>query len=161
MDYKYIEQLLERYWACETSLQEEEILRAFFHQQEVPAHLEMYRSLFTVQQEHAEGGLGKDFDQCMLHLVGESADTDDAVRAGRISLYRRMRPLYQAAGLVAFVLVIGMAAQRSFEAPAEDLASSYAVVDSLASPDNQFTPIPERQSASLPAEQIDSMNIRR
>ena len=32
MDYKYIEQLLERYWACETTLEEEQILRAFFLQ---------------------------------------------------------------------------------------------------------------------------------
>ena len=31
MDYKYIEQLLERYWNCETSLEEEQILRSFFH----------------------------------------------------------------------------------------------------------------------------------
>ena len=29
MDYKYIKQLLERYWVCETSLEEEEILRTF------------------------------------------------------------------------------------------------------------------------------------
>ena len=32
MDYKYIEQLLERYWQGETSLQEEAILRSFFSQ---------------------------------------------------------------------------------------------------------------------------------
>ena len=32
MDYKYIEQLLERYWKCETTLEEEEILRMFFSQ---------------------------------------------------------------------------------------------------------------------------------
>ena len=30
MDYKYINQLLDRYWKCETSLEEEEILRTFF-----------------------------------------------------------------------------------------------------------------------------------
>ena len=30
MDYKYIEQLIERYWECETSQQEEDILRACF-----------------------------------------------------------------------------------------------------------------------------------
>ena len=29
MDYKYIEQLLERYWQGETTLQEENILRSF------------------------------------------------------------------------------------------------------------------------------------
>ena len=36
MNYKYIDQLLERYWNCETSIQEEQILRAFFQQEEIP-----------------------------------------------------------------------------------------------------------------------------
>ena len=35
MDYRYIEQLLERYWQCETSIEEERILKAFFSQDEV------------------------------------------------------------------------------------------------------------------------------
>ena len=30
MDYKDIEQLLERYWQCETSVEEESVLRDFF-----------------------------------------------------------------------------------------------------------------------------------
>ena len=48
MDYKYIEQLLERYWNCETSLEEEQILRSFFRQKEVPAHLLRYKQLFVL-----------------------------------------------------------------------------------------------------------------
>ena len=44
MDYKYIKQLLEHYWVCETSLEEEEILRTFFSQKELPAELEKYRA---------------------------------------------------------------------------------------------------------------------
>ena len=36
MDYKYIEQLLERYWNCETSTEEEQILRIFFQQKAIP-----------------------------------------------------------------------------------------------------------------------------
>jgi hypothetical protein len=32
MDYKYIEQLMERYWNAETSMEEESILRSFFSQ---------------------------------------------------------------------------------------------------------------------------------
>ena len=71
MDYKYIEQLLERYWACETSLQEEQILRTFFQQQEVPAHLMAYKSIFDVQQEQAEATLGEDFDAKMMELISE------------------------------------------------------------------------------------------
>ena len=39
MDYKYIEQLLERYWNCETSLEEEAILRMFFSQDDIPAEI--------------------------------------------------------------------------------------------------------------------------
>ena len=47
MDYKYIEQLLERYWKAETSIEEEDILRAFFSQQDIPAALKQYQPLFT------------------------------------------------------------------------------------------------------------------
>ena len=47
MDYRYIEQLLERYWRCETTLQEEEILRTFFSQDDIPAGLERYKALFS------------------------------------------------------------------------------------------------------------------
>ena len=36
MDYKDIEQLLERYWQCETSVEEEATLRDFFAKEEVP-----------------------------------------------------------------------------------------------------------------------------
>ena len=40
MNYKYIEQLIERYFAAETSVAEERILRAFFTEAEcnVPSH---------------------------------------------------------------------------------------------------------------------------
>jgi len=39
MDYKYITQLLERYWNCTTSLEEEQILKAFFSQDDIPVEL--------------------------------------------------------------------------------------------------------------------------
>ena len=63
MDYKYIEQLLERYWECQTSASEESILRSFFTQEEVPAHLAQYKSLFEYME--VAGGvevLGEEFD---------------------------------------------------------------------------------------------------
>ena len=43
MDYKYIEQLLERYWNAETTLEEENILRTFFCQKDIPAEMEPLR----------------------------------------------------------------------------------------------------------------------
>ena len=74
MDYKYIEQLLERYWRCETSLQEEEILRMFFSQEDIPAALLPYRSLFVYEQNEKEMDvLGDDFDQRVLGLIQEDS----------------------------------------------------------------------------------------
>jgi len=54
MDCKYIEQLLERYWQCETSLEEEAQLRAFFNGSDVPEHLLRYKDLFVYQQLQQE-----------------------------------------------------------------------------------------------------------
>ena len=56
MDYKDIEQLLERYWQCETSVEEEATLRDFFAKEEVPAHLLRYKNLFVYQQVQQEVG---------------------------------------------------------------------------------------------------------
>ena len=71
MDYKYIEQLLERYWACETTLQEEAILRAFFSQEEIPEALRKYQALFTYEQQKDEP-LGEDFEARILQQIGEA-----------------------------------------------------------------------------------------
>ena len=49
MDYNYIKQLLERYWACETTVEEESILKAFFSQKSVPAELAKYQALFVYE----------------------------------------------------------------------------------------------------------------
>ena len=59
MDYRDIEQLLERYWQCETSVEEESVLRDFFSKEEVPAHLLRYKNLFVYQQVQQEVGLGE------------------------------------------------------------------------------------------------------
>ena len=73
MDYKYIEQLLERYWKCESTLEEERILRNFFSQSDVPEHLEKYRALFEYEQKAAkEEVLGKDFDNKIINMVHPS-----------------------------------------------------------------------------------------
>ena len=60
MDYKYIEQLLERYWQCETTPEEENVLRAFFAQPDVPANLARYKALFVYEQQQAADGLGEE-----------------------------------------------------------------------------------------------------
>ena len=109
MDYKYIEQLLERYWACETSVEEEQILRAFFRQKEVPAHLLPYKSLFAYEDAAADLHLGEDFDERILAQVERPS-----VKARRLPMRRRMMPLFKAAAVVAVMLSLGTVAQHSF-----------------------------------------------
>ena len=47
MDYKYINQLLERYWEGKTTLEEEQILRSIYSQLCVPEALAKFRPLFN------------------------------------------------------------------------------------------------------------------
>lgn len=111
MDYKYIEQLLERYWNCETTLEEEEILRTFFSQKDVPVSLLAYKDLFCYEQsEPKEDTLGDDFDARVMAIVNEP----EPVKARTISITQRFMPLFKAAAVVAIFLTLGNAAQVAF-----------------------------------------------
>ena len=118
MDYKYIEQLLERYWEANTTPQEENILRAFFSQDVLPEHLAQYQPLFVYEQTAAtEQPLGDDFDRRMLERIGQPADEAPkkvVVKAQRLTIASRLRPLFRAAAAVAIVAVLGTAAQSAF-----------------------------------------------
>ena len=127
MDYKYIEQLLESYWRCETSLQEEEILRMFFSQEDIPAALLPYRHLFIYEQnEKAVDVLGDDFDQKVLGLIRE----DEPVKARVITMRHRLMPLFKAAAVVAIFLTLGNAMQVAFsDGDVRQVTPSTAAVD--------------------------------
>lgn len=113
MDYKYIEQLLERYWACETSVGEEKVLRAFFCQDDVPAHLVRYKALFEYGRDEAAHSLSEDFDRRLCALVQQEKPAP-VVKIRRLTLSYRLRPFFRATASVAIVLLLGMAAQHSF-----------------------------------------------
>lgn len=125
MDYKYIEQLMERYWRCETSLEEEAILRAFFSQENVPSALLKFRPLFTGQERMKdEQKLGDDFDAKILSIIEES----QTVTARTIPFWTRLAPLFKAAAVVAIIVTLVNAAEFSMkdEQPADEINySSY------------------------------------
>lgn len=123
MDYKYIEQLLERYWRCETTLEEERILRAFFAQKDLPAALLPYKDLFAYAQLQAnEVALGDDFDAKILNIVG----ADQPVKARMITTRQRLLPLFKAAAIVAIILTLGNAIQGAFNEPEPTLQKPMA-----------------------------------
>lgn len=112
MDYKYIECLISRYFQCETSVQEEQILRNFFMQEEVPAQFRSYQPLFRSLSSEAEVKLPADFVQNVQsrisHLeVAEAAKAKPAYKARIIALNRGMRPFYKAVACVALIITVG------------------------------------------------------
>ena len=121
MDYKYIEQLLERYWQGETTLQEEAILRAFFSQDDVPASLMKYKSLFDCGLQ--EETLGDDFDARILDSIGED---EKEPKAKVVSWSSRLMPLFKAAAVVAILLTIGNAAQAPWNYGWDNPRDEYA-----------------------------------
>ena len=108
MDYRYIEQLMERYWEGETTLQEESILRTFFSQPDIPENLRKFQPLFICELEKEEP-LGEDFDARILEQIGE------APVAKVVTLRNRLMPLFKAAAIVAIVLTLGNAAQAPWD----------------------------------------------
>ena len=117
MDYKYIEQLLERYWQGETTLQEEAILRNFFSQPDIPESLRKYRHLFTLEKEET---LGDDFDERILGMIEEEP------KAKIVTLTSRLMPLFKAAAIVAIILTLGNAAQAPWNYGWDDPKDEYA-----------------------------------
>ena len=130
MDYKYIEQLLERYFQCETTLKEEEILRSFFSQEGVPVWLTKYQTLFTYEAQK-EQLLDEDFDERILTMIEQG----EPVKARVVTLAQRFMPLFKAVAIVAIILTLGNAAQapwdRGWDNPHEEYAKFHQQSDSV------------------------------
>lgn len=124
MDYKYIEQLLERYWNCQTSLEEEAILKAFFSQSDVPVELAKYKPLFAyAATEPAIDSLGNDFDERMMDLVDET----EPVKAKIVPFRQKLAPLFKAAAVVAIILTLGNASQMAFDGETDNSSDATAL----------------------------------
>lgn len=110
MDYKYIEQLLDRYFEGETTLQEEQILKAFFAQgkDNMPVELSRYASFFAMLNDKEV------LDDSFEHRVLDMTVGTTTVKARTVSLAERLRPLFKAAAVVAILLTVGNAINQSF-----------------------------------------------
>ena len=160
MDCKNMEQLLERYWRCETSLDEEATLRAFFQSNEVPQHLLRYKPLFAYQQMQQTEMLGADFDDKLLALIDkqqeESAQQQEVVKIRRISLYTRLMPLFKAAAAVALLLTLSNVMQHSFIAHDGEMAVADTIGQQISAPSVALSN--EASQAQRTKQLLDSLN---
>lgn len=129
MDSRYIEQLLERYWRCETSVEEEACLRDFFNNGDVPAHLLRYKDLFVYQQLQQDEHLGDDFDARVLARIEAPV-----VKARHMSLGARLIPLCKAAAAVAVVLMLGNVMRRSMLSDVREIAAADTISEQISAP---------------------------
>lgn len=122
MDYKYIEQLLDSYWNGETSLEEENILRTFFSQDNIPGNLLKYQDLFVYEREEVKLDV---LDDNFAAKVMSSVEKP-VVKAHVIGISQRLMPLFKAVAVVAIIIAIGNAAQVPYK---NSEASSQGTVD--------------------------------
>lgn len=115
MDYKYIEQLIDRYFDCATSIAEERILKAFFSQEDVPSHLEVYADIFRYEEESLHDTLGEDFDQRVISRLQHDGDAPAVhVHIKKLTFADRIRPLWRAAAAVAIVVLVGGSLHKAY-----------------------------------------------
>ncbi|MDR0981629.1 MAG: hypothetical protein LBM07_00085 [Culturomica sp.] len=69
MNSDRIKNLLDNYWLCNTSVQEEEELRQFFTQDNLPADLIKYKTWFDYQIEERNCSLGSDFNANIIEKI--------------------------------------------------------------------------------------------
>jgi hypothetical protein len=69
MNYKKIQELLDKYWNCETTLEEEEILRSYFSNEEVHDDFKEFEQLFRHFNEVKGSRVSNDFDERIFEKV--------------------------------------------------------------------------------------------
>jgi hypothetical protein len=69
MDSKEIGQLLEKYWNCETSLEDEQVLRNYFNGPNVPDQLKEAADLFRYFEIERKRSLDANFDHDIMRSV--------------------------------------------------------------------------------------------
>lgn len=69
MEYQRIHQLLDKYWECATSVEEEQELRRFFTSGPIPPELLPFKAWFTSQEAESLSPLGREFDDRVLGQI--------------------------------------------------------------------------------------------
>ncbi|MDY3063667.1 MAG: hypothetical protein SOW56_06535 [Bacteroidaceae bacterium] len=122
MDYKYIENLVERYFDCKTTLIEEQILRSFFMQYELPENLVQYKPLFETLNQESHLELPDDFDNKVMaeisNLELQQKTSPFTRKLSNINL--TLKPFYKAVASVALIITVGLSASEYFNSKEGD-----------------------------------------
>jgi hypothetical protein len=118
MDSERIEELLEKYWKCETSVEEEAQLHEYFRQPTVPESLKETAALFRYFGEQ-RGKVVKDtsFDKSLIRKIRNSSK-------GKVAtlVFNTMRI---AAGIIVLVLAVWLVRMEVRKSAPDEMADTY------------------------------------
>lgn len=101
MEEKMINEILERYWAGGSSLEDEAVLRKYFQQKSLPAEHEPYRSLF--------GYFAQEANRQMPERADRSFDQQKPLSVAKVSRSRSLtRSFFLTAIAASFALLISL-----------------------------------------------------
>jgi hypothetical protein len=118
MDSKRIEELLDKYWSCETSLEEEQELRAYFRGTDIPGQWKETATLFRYFDENKKKAIHDvSFDNRVLEKVKPAP-------AGKMTrlLYNSMRI---AAGVSVLLVAIWLVRNEVRQSTPQEVVDTY------------------------------------
>lgn len=118
MDSEKIDELMNKYWNCETSLEEEQQLQAYFRSSSVPEQLKETALLFRYFDEQKHKSLTDvSFDSSVIRKI-------NAPKKGRVTslLYNSMRI---AAGIVVLIVAVWLVRIEVRETTQQEMADTY------------------------------------
>jgi hypothetical protein len=120
MDSKHIEQLLEKYWSCETSLEEEQQLREYFSGENLPPQWRETSELFRYFEHQKKGQVKYPaFDEDVMKKI-----RSDQPRGKMVRLMYNVARI--AAGLLVVVVATFLVRQEIRKSYPKEVADTYS-----------------------------------
>jgi hypothetical protein len=120
MDSKQIEQLLEKYWNAETSLEEEQLLKDFFRSEAIPEGMKETGELFRYFDQQKKVQLREpSFESDVVRKINATRPTAKAVKM----YYNYARIAAGIAVVVAATYFVGQEVRKSYPAEVTDTYS--------------------------------------
>lgn len=100
MEREQIDKLLGKYWNCETSLEEEQLLQQFFSENVVPDNYKNVAPLFLYKHNKQKERLSDSFDERLNQKIEE--------RRKKYITIKLFAPTLKIAAMIAFILTLGL-----------------------------------------------------
>ena len=100
MEQEEVDKLLEKYWNCETSVEEEQLLQHFFSENFAPYNYKDIAPLFVYRHTEQNEKLSANFDKKLRNKIKE--------KQKKYITIKLFAPALKLTAMIAFILVVGV-----------------------------------------------------